>query len=63
MPRLIKVHVIESNFHEEVLDGRDVLINLDHVRLILQNESNSILFFQNEDCLKVEPKVEPSLYE
>ena len=62
MSRMLKVNVIESNFHEEVLDGREVLINLDHVRLILQNETNSILFFQNEDCLKVEPKIDPSAF-
>lgn len=60
---MVKVRVIESNFHEEVLDGREVMINLDHVRLILQNETNSILFFQNEDCLKVEPKIDIETYQ
>ncbi len=58
MSTIIKVRVIESNFHEEVLNGREIELNLDHVRLILHNEKNSILFFQNEDCLKVEPRVE-----
>lgn len=58
MPTLIKVRVLESNFHEEVLNGREVEVNLDHVRLMIHNERNSILFFQNEDCLKVEPRIE-----
>lgn len=58
MPTMMKVRVIESNFHEEVLNGREIELNLDHVRLIVHNEKNSILFFQNEDCLKVEPRIE-----
>ena len=61
MPHFIKVTVLEANFHEEVLVGRDIYLNLRAVRMILQNETNSILFFQNEDCLKVEPKLPADL--
>ncbi len=57
MSQFIKVTVLEANFHEETLVDREIYINLDEVRMILQNETNSILFFQNEDCLKVEPRI------
>ena len=57
MAEFVKVTVLEANFHEEVLVGREIYLNLDEVRMILQNETNSILLFQNEDCLKVKPRI------
>ena len=57
MSALLKVMVIESNFHEELLTDREIMVNLDHVRMILHNDSKSRLFFQNEDCLKVQPRI------
>ncbi len=57
MSAMFKVKVIECNVHEELLTDREILVNLDHVRMILHNASNSLLFFQNEDCLKVEPRI------
>jgi hypothetical protein len=57
MSAFMKFTVIESNFAEDVLEGREVSINLDHVRLVVHNEQNSLLFFQNEDCLKVQPRI------
>ncbi len=59
----LKLQVSESNFHEELLPGREVQINSDHIRMIVHDKDSSLLFFQNDDCVRVRPKLELSLME
>lgn len=55
---LIKVKVFESNFHEDLLPGREIELNLNHVRFIVHDHESSLLFFQNDDCMRVRPRLE-----
>ncbi len=62
MIELIKVKVFESNFHEDLLPGREIELNLSHVRFIVHDSESSLLFFQNDDCLRVRPRLELGSY-
>jgi hypothetical protein len=58
MLELIKVKVTESNFHEDLLPGREIELNLAHVRFFVHDQDSTLLFFQNDDCLRVKPRLE-----
>lgn len=60
MIELIKVKVTESNFHEDLLPGREIELNLAHVRFVVHDQDSTLLFFQNDDCLRVKPRLELS---
>lgn len=54
----ITVQIAESNFHDETLPGREARLNTDHIRLVVHDRDSSLLFFQNDDCLRVRPRLE-----
>jgi len=58
MIELIKVKVTESNFHEDLLPGREIELNLAHVRFFVHDQDSTLLFFGNDDCLRVKPRLE-----
>ncbi|HET9240822.1 MAG TPA: hypothetical protein VFO10_26390 [Oligoflexus sp.] len=62
MIELIKVKVTESNFHEDLLPGREIELNLAHVRFVVHDQDSTLLFFQNDDCLRVKPRLELTRY-
>lgn len=58
MIELIKVKVTETNFHEDLLPGREIELNLAHVRFFVHDQDSTLLFFQNDDCVRVKPRLE-----